>query len=181
MRRAILLVAAVTLAAVLFPATAAAPPKVPAMSSRAAEGTWSWVNTTWDQWKTTAKGGAYASGTEAGTWTGTFEGTAVETFGAYIAPDGTVWALIEIAFEGTVEGMHGTLQILTTAVLRNPDGTMHGDWTIISGTDELANLRGQGTWTYEGADPADHAGYSGIIKEFIPPTHSPSPSTSPSP
>jgi hypothetical protein len=46
---------------------------------------------------------------------------------------------------------------------------MHGQWTIISGTEELANVRGQGTWVYEGADPTDHASYSGIIKEFVPP------------
>lgn len=171
MRRTFLLVAVVTLAATMFvPATAAEPTTTGHSLSKQAEGTWSWVNTTWDQWKTTNKGGAYASGTEAGTWTGTFEGTAVETFGAQIFPDDTLWALIEIAFEGTVEDRAGTLQILTTAVLRDPDGTMHGRWTIISGTGELANLRGQGTWVYEGADPMDHASYSGIIKEFVPPS-----------
>lgn len=170
MRRTITTVAVVALAATLFiPATTAAPSSAERRLSKEAAGTWSWVNTSWDQWKTTKKGGAFASGTEAGTWTGTFEGTAVETFGAQIRPDGTLWALIEIAFEGTVEDKAGTLQILTTAMLRDPEGTMHGQWTIVSGTDELANLRGQGTWVYEGSDPADHASYSGIIKEFVPP------------
>ncbi|HEX9123375.1 MAG TPA: hypothetical protein VF984_08450 [Actinomycetota bacterium] len=37
-------------------------------------------------------------------------------------------------------------------------------------TSELANTRGQGTWTYQGADPTDHASYSGIVKEFVPAT-----------
>jgi hypothetical protein len=132
------------------------------------DATWSWVNTGWDQWRTTHRGVAYASGTEEGTWTGTFEGTSLEEFGAQINPDGTLWALIRISFEGTVDGKEGTLQMLTTAVQRNPEGTMHGDWTITSGTGELANLRGQGTWVYEGSDPSDHATYSGIIKEFVP-------------
>lgn len=172
MRRTLLLFAVVALAAaVSIPATAAAPPgAAPRMSPKAVSGTWSWVNTTFDVWKTTPKGVMYASGTEAGAWTGTFEGSSpVETFGAQIWPDGTLWALIDISFEGTVDGKTGTLQILTTAVQRKPDQTMTGKWTITSGTEELANLRGQGTWTYEGADPTDHASYSGIIKEYVPP------------
>lgn len=166
MRRTLLLLAAVTLAAATFvPATAVEPP---AAERLAVGGTWSWVNTTFDVWKETRKGVVFASGTEAGTWTGTFEGTSVDGFGAQIWPDGTLWALLDISFEGTVEEMTGTLEILTTAVQRNPDGTMHGTWTIISGTDELVNLRGQGTWVYEGSDPTDHASYSGIMQEFVP-------------
>jgi hypothetical protein len=169
MRRTILILAVVSLAAALFVlATAAAPSGRERLLPREAAGTWSWVNTGWDEWKTTPKGVVYVSGTEEGTWTGTFEGTTVDEFGARIWPDGTVWALLRLSFEGTVNGKTGTLEFLTTAVLRDPDGTMHGEWTISSGTDELANLRGQGTWVYEGSDPMDHATYTGIVKEFVP-------------
>ena len=183
MRRTILFIAVVTLAAVVsIQGTAAAPPKAPAMSPKAAEGTLSWVNTGLDAWKTTGKGVTYASGTEEATWTGTFEGTSVDEFGVQFWPDGTLWAVLHISFEGTVGEKTGTLEILETAVLRDPDGTMHGQWTVASGTGELANLRGQGTWVYEGfSDDLNHASYSGIVKEFVPPTPSPSPSTSPSP
>jgi hypothetical protein len=169
MRRTFPLVAAVVLAGALFvPTTVAAPSAADRLLPRAAEGTWSWVNTGWDQWKTTKKGVAYASGTEESTWTGTFEGTGVDTFGAQIWPDGRVWALLRISFTGTVDEKTGTLEILFTAIVNEPDQAMHGKWTIISGTDELANLRGQGTWVYVDADPTDNATYAGVVREFTP-------------
>ena len=170
MRRTVTILVAVALAAAVFvPATGAAQPhKAVPTTPKEVTGTWSWVNNTWEEWKTTHKGVVYASGTETGTWTGTFEGTSTEEFGAQINPDGTLWALIRITFTGTVGEQSGTLEILTTAVMRNSDGTMHGTWTISSGTDGLANLRGQGTWVYVGPDP-EHATYTGIIREYVPP------------
>ena len=171
MRRTFLLVAVVALAATLFvPATTAAPSTSEHVLSREAAGTWSWVNTGWDVWKTARDGTEYLSGTEDGTWTGTFEGSSSDTFAGEIHSDGSLWGLLSTSFEGTVGGKSGTLEILTTWVVpeRNPDAAMTGTWVIINGTDELANLRGKGTWVYEGADPTDHATYSGMVKEFVP-------------
>jgi hypothetical protein len=69
----------------------------------------------------------------------------VDDFGAEIWPDGRLWALLAISFTGTVNDKTGTLEILTTAMVRDPDKAMKGQWTITSGTGDLANLRGQGT------------------------------------
>jgi hypothetical protein len=169
MRRTILVFAVASLAAAMFiPATAAAPSKVPATVLKPVAGTWTWVNTAFNVWKTTKKGVQYASGSEDGTWTGDFEGTSVDDFGVQIWPDGTVWALLTISFDGTVKDKTGTLQILTTAVVRDPDKPMTGTWTIASGTGDLVNFGGQGTWYYD-AD-LEGAYYSGIIKEFVPST-----------
>jgi len=184
MRRMIPLIAAVTLvAAVSIPLAVAAGSKAPqAISPKAAVGTWSWVNSGSVVWKTTHDGTQYLSGTEDGTWTGTFEGTSVDAFDGEIHADGSLFGLLRIAFTGTVAGKTGTLEILTTWMVpeRHPSAAMTGRWHIVSGTDELANLHGQGTWAYAGSDPSDHASYTGIIKEVVPPTPSPSPSTSPS-
>jgi len=169
MRRTILVLAVVTLAAAMFiPATAAAPPKVPAVSLRAASGLWTEVEVAWNVWKETPKGVQYASGTHDGTWTGTFEGSSVDDWGAQFWPDGTYWIGLAISFEGTVNEKEGTLEILFTGSLRSPDGTPSGKWVIISGTGDLANLHGQGTWSYD--FDAEGVRYSGIVKQFIPPS-----------
>jgi hypothetical protein len=150
------------------PTTAAAPPRVtPGISRSAAEGVWTWVVTVMDVWKETPRGVQFASGSEDGTWTGTFEGSSVDTFGAELRPDG-LWALLAISFEGTVLDKTGTLEILTTAVANDPDRPMRGRWTIISGTGDLANVRGQGTWVIDAE--LDGARYSGIVREFVPAT-----------
>jgi hypothetical protein len=159
---------AILLLALSFIPATAAPKHEPRVARSAAEGVWTWVNTGWDVWKETPRGVQYVSGTEEGTWTGTFEGSSIDGFGAEIRPDDTLWALLTISFEGTVDGRTGRLEILTTAVARDPDRPMRGRWTIISGTGDLANLRGQGTWYY---DPdVEGARYAGIIRELAPAT-----------
>lgn len=170
MRRTASILVAVALAAALFvPATGAAQPhRSVGPTLKKVTGTWSWVNTTMEIWKETKKGVIFVSGTEAGTWTGALEGSSVDGFGAKIWPDGRLWALLDISFQGSVDGKTGTLQILTTAVQAEPDQLMSGEWTITSGTGELANYRGQGTWVYAGPDP-DHATYTGMIREYVPP------------
>lgn len=163
MRRTILLVAVVALAATLFvPATAAESPGTDrrVLARTAAEGTWTWVNTAWEVWKTTEKV-KYVSGSEEGTWTGSLEGSSSDTFGAKIwRHGGGLWAVLNISFTGTVEGKAGTLEILTDLGRGDPCGT----WTITSGTGDLTNMRGHGTWCWadEGAE------YSGILKEYVP-------------
>lgn len=149
---------------------------VPAMASAPSEdgsrtpstdvsGTWSWVNTGWDVWRHD-DGTKYVAGTEDGTWTGTFEGSSLDSFGGTLRPDGSLWGLLTISFEGTVEGRTGSLQIATTWVVpkSDPGEAMTGKWVIVAGTDELVDLHGHGTWVYLGADPTNHADYEGSIK-----------------
>jgi hypothetical protein len=170
MKKTILLVAVVALAATLFvPATIAAPSPERVLP-RAASGTWSWVNTGWNVWKTTPKGVEFATGSEDGTWTGTFEGTSADSFSGRFKPSGAFFGLLTVKFEGTVEGLDGTLEILTTFEVTKEDLTapMSGTWMIVAGTGELANTCGMGHWVYEGADP-DHASYTGNLEDCVPP------------
>jgi hypothetical protein len=63
-------------------------------------------------------------------------------------PSFAVWH-IERTFTGTVDGKIGSLNILLEAKFSRPTVTypsLEGTWVIISGTGELANLHGQGTW-----------------------------------
>jgi len=166
MRRTILLLAAVTLVAALsVPAAVAARSTAPSRTSlMPAEGTWTWVNTAWEVWRVTDKA-KYVSGSEDGTWTGTFEGTSVDTFGAKLwrhSAGGGLEAALDISFTGTVEGKTGTLQILTWV---SKGEETCSPWTITSGTDELAMMRGYGTWCWSDVG----AEYTGTLKEYVPP------------
>jgi len=63
-------------------------------------------------------------------------------------PSFAVWH-IERTFTGTVEGKPGTLTMHMEAKIGYPTVTypsLEGTWVIISGTGDLANLHGQGTW-----------------------------------
>jgi len=78
-------------------------------------------------------------------WMGDFEGTAVAFFRVEMFSSGfwNVW--LRSTFTGTVDEKYGTLVI--QLVGKKPlDEDWYGQWVIISGTDELANLRGRGTW-----------------------------------
>jgi hypothetical protein len=172
MRRTILLLAVVALAATLFvPATAASPSAGDRVLPRQASGVWSWVNTGFDIWKETKKGVQLGTGTEDGTWTGTFDGTSVDYFTAKLWPSGAVFGLLTATFEGTVEDMSGTLEILTTFEVTeemleaDPDASMRGTWMIVAGTDELSNLCGTGTW---GPNAEEGAPYTGTIRACVP-------------
>ena len=169
MRRTILLLVTVALAATVFvPATAAAPPGERSLA-RSAEGTWSWVNTGFDIWRTTKSGAEFGTGTEDGTWIGTFEGTSVDSFTGKFKPSGAFFGLLTVKFSGTVEDLTGTMEVLTTFGVSKEDldAPMTGTWMIVSGTDELANTCGYGTWVYEGEDPTSHASYSGRLKDCV--------------
>jgi hypothetical protein len=103
---------------------------------------------------------------ENGMWTGTFEGTSTEDGKVVIHCSGA-WSFKGIvSFEGKVNGKIGTLTM--RAVGTRPDSLTDwtGKWVIISGTGDLANLRGQGTWWGPGAPAPEVWGdiyYSGEI------------------
>jgi hypothetical protein len=56
-------------------------------------------------------------------------------------------------FTATFDGKSGTLAILVNHVYYPSIGSSEGTWVIIGGTDELANLHGQGT-TYDPPGPS---------------------------
>jgi hypothetical protein len=88
---------------------------------------------------------------ENGLWTGTFEGTSTEDGKVVIHCNGA-WSFNAIvSYVGTVNGQSGTLQMSVEG--SRPDGESEwlGRWVILSGTEGLATLRGQGTWWGPGA------------------------------
>jgi hypothetical protein len=109
-------------------------------------------------------GYTFILGNETGDWTGTFEGTDHAVFFAEKNPAGTIVYLPYgvIFFEGEVNGKYGTLRInFGPAVKKGNPMLWSGPWEILSGTGELENLHGQGTW-WE-TEPT-HIEYTGWIR-----------------
>lgn len=78
-----------------------------------------------------------------GIYTGDFEGTTIGYHNWHVNKDGSINMKIDLVFTGTVLGKSGTLNMVLTGIMKESGAKM--TWTIISGTDELANLRGTGT------------------------------------
>jgi hypothetical protein len=113
-----------------------------------------------------AGGNTFLKTFEEGLWTGTFHGTSTEDGKVVIHRTGA-WSFNAIvSFQGEVHGKSGTLEM--SVVGKAPDGTSdwQGKWVILSGTGELATLRGQGTWWGPGAPEPETWGdiyYAGKI------------------
>ena len=111
--------------------------------------------------------GVYKSGPIEGTFEQTVE-VAYHTGLPDFDPDVTPWPpanftwKIERIIDATVDGKSGTLVMHLNAKGSTPPapGTLQGTWVIISGTDELSGLRGQGTWWNIGGQTL---GYEGKI------------------
>lgn len=88
----------------------------------------------------TAGGNTFFDVTGTGSYTGDLIGTTEGVHRWHQNKDGKTNLFIEIVFTGTVLGKSGSFNMLCT-------GKMGGKvtWQIISGTGELANLRGTGT------------------------------------
>jgi hypothetical protein len=107
-------------------------------------GEWKYVSVGKDM----RSGGGYTFvlGEETGTWTGSFTGTSHDYFQAVKHPSGDVYLSYGlIFFEGTVEGRTGTM-VINFAPGEKVDEVWSGRWQILSGTDELENIRGRGYW-----------------------------------
>ena len=76
---------------------------------------------------------------------GTFVGTGIDEFTMTFHPNGFYTGSGRTEFTGTVMGKSGTLVIMWVGNTKNDDGWWWFKWVIISGTGELADLRGQGT------------------------------------
>ena len=110
------------------------------------EGTFDYTFEVTDMWE--ADGNTFLYATEWETWVGDFKGTAVAVFrvGMFSAGFWNVW--LRSTFTGTVDGESGTMviQLVGKRPMEPEPGDWYGQWVILSGTEGLANLHGQGTW-----------------------------------
>jgi len=110
-----------------------------------AEGLWQYIPTI--ESSRTAGCNTFLETVEDGWWTGTFVGTSTEDGKVVIHCSGD-WSFNAIvSYTGAVNGYTGTLKMSVEGSLRPEESSdWHGRWVILSGTDGLATLRGQGTW-----------------------------------
>jgi hypothetical protein len=107
--------------------------------------------------------------TEDEVWEGSFEGTAVSYFRVtwFNAPSGPLKVWLRGTFTGIVH--YGEMDKEGTMVIqlvgwKQPEEDWYGRWVILSGTEELANLHGRGTWWGPGfGDPGPDISYEGHI------------------
>jgi len=101
-----------------------------------------------DQSMRVAGGNTFVDFAEVGKWTGTLEGESTDVGALVIHSAGFASVKAITSFVGTVGGRSGTLEM--GFIGEKPDllpGTeWEGKWVILSGTGDLANLRGHGTW-----------------------------------
>jgi hypothetical protein len=113
-----------------------------------------------------AGGNTFLETFENGKWTGTFSGTSTED-GKVVIHSSGAWSFRGIvSFEGEVSGRSGKLTMHVVGTRPDAFTDWTGEWVILSGTDELATLRGQGAWWGPGAPDVGEWGdiyYSGTI------------------
>ena len=82
-----------------------------------------------------------------GVWTGTFIGASTEA-GQVVIDGSGLWSLSgTISFpQVTVDRRSGALELSIVGERPNVTADWQGEWVILSGTGDLATLRGQGTW-----------------------------------
>ena len=130
------LTSAVILSALLIPTVLAEKPTD-------VSGTWAWDAT--DFSFKYAGGVTFMSATEHDTFSdGTFIGSGVGPFTVRVDPNGFMTGRGRTTFTGEVMDKEGTLVIQWTGNTKNDMGYWWFKWVIISGTGELANLRGSG-------------------------------------
>ena len=142
-------------------------PAVYATETILVEGTWSWRTPSmpsppgyFNVIKVTDDGNVFISADADEKFTGTFDGTAYDVFTMVIHPEGFITGRGRTLFSGTVEGRSGTLVIQWVGNTKNDLAYWWFMWVILSGTGELANLRGQGTcW---GPGPAGPGVWGGV-------------------
>ena len=93
-----------------------------------------------------ADGNTFLHTTEEAEWTGTFSGVSAEEGQVVIHSSGRWSFKGMVSFDGEVDGKSGTLEMSVNGTKPDEDSNWKGRWVILSGTDGLANLRGQGTW-----------------------------------
>ena len=119
-------------------------------------GTWAW----WaDGFSFRFPGGnTIICATEHDTFAGTFAGVGEGPFTVTEHPTGFLTGRGRTVFTGTVDGKSGTLVIQWVGNTKNDLGWWWFMWVILSGTGELANLRGEGTAWGPGPAGVDYSG-----------------------
>jgi hypothetical protein len=149
---------------VLVLATAPAAMAAPPGSSTQVSGGWTWVNTgvTVDPMP---DGSLLISGTEIGTWTGSFRGTSDDVFQMTQTPPvddpdhwGPGWGTLTATFDGKVGVKTGTMTMYVTFWWAADDIHYHGTWEILAGTGALKHVTGSGTWVSGVGADATYAG-----------------------
>jgi len=97
-----------------------------------------------DVW--TADGNTFMDTTEVADWYGALSGTSSDVGKVVIHASGAWFYKATASFEGTVDGKSGTLKISMLGKRPDAISEWQGTWVILSGTGELENLRGHGTF-----------------------------------
>jgi hypothetical protein len=141
---------------------------VPAASAghaQKAEGTWTWVPSSFDT-REVDGGSQYAVGDEEGTWVGTFTGRSHDDFAGVIPPDGSIGGALTVVFHGRVNHARGTMVMFLTWWAPYTSLFMDGTWEIVYTSGGLEHLRGSGTWVSlldKEGQPTSAADYSGKL------------------
>ena len=158
MRRKIstlLMVSAAILSVILIPSVLAIKP------TPAPIGYWQWKapSTYFEPYKM-ANGNVFIRADDDAEFTGTFVGTGYDEFTMTQHPNGFFTGSGQTTFSGEVMGEAGTCIIKWDGNTKNDMGYWWFKWVIISGTDDLENLRGSGyCW---GPGPADLNEWGGV-------------------
>jgi hypothetical protein len=93
-----------------------------------------------------ANGNQFLYATEDEDWLGDFVGTGDATFTVGIFSAGFWNVHLRSEFTGTVLGDKEGTMIIQLVGKKPANEDWYGQWVIISGTGDLANARGEGTW-----------------------------------
>lgn len=119
-----------------------------------------------------ADGKTFLFAEEWETWVGDFEGEGHAYFIVMLYDSGLMEVVLISTIDGVVDGKEGTL-VLRLVGNKPADGGWFGTWVILSGTEDLADIKGQGIWWGPGygsqEEPPTHPSpdiyYSGTIRE----------------
>lgn len=101
--------------------------------------------------------------TEVGIWSGTFVGESAEVGNVVIHCNGRLGFNATVSFDSvTVGGKTGPLEMRANGVKASPEADWVGHWVILSGSGELENLRGNGTFWGPGWLESDPTAYGQI-------------------
>jgi hypothetical protein len=101
----------------------------------------------------------FITSSEIGEWTGTFVGDSTESGKVVAHCTGQLSFNATVTFdEVTVDGKQGGL-VMSVNGTKPAGSEWVGGWVILSGTGDLANLHGQGTWWGPGAPGWEQWGY----------------------
>ena len=150
---ALIICVVAVLTTLLIPVVRATPPEP-------VSGEWTYIpSIISERW---ANGNLFREGEEDSEWTGDFFGESYDTFTVILhdadpMPPTFVNVIGVINFVGSVGDKEGTLVIKFIGKKTGDPLEWYGTWVILSGSGELENLRGRGTWWGPSMD-LDYAG-----------------------